>query len=813
MLNIREYQQRPKRIADYLPWAALVAPGVILNKDGSFQRTIRYRGPDLESAGVEELVSITARINNVLKRFRSGWALHFEAQRKPANDYPISDWRDKAAWLVDHERRAQFEDAGRHFESVYYLTFTFLPPSDRTRKTEGMFLDRGETEESINYKDHLAAFIRTSDQAIDLFTALMPECGVLDDGETLTYLHSCISPKHHVVAAPETPMFLDAFLADASLAGGLEPMLGEEHLRVVTVQGLPPASEPGLLDALNMLGFSYRWTTRFIALDKEKAAKEITKYRRQWFAKRKSIAAIIKETLFNEESVLVDSDADNKAADADAALQELGADDVAFGYLTTTIVVSDIDRVAADAKAQDVERIFNERGFTTIKESVNAVDAWLGSLPGHLYANIRQPLLHTLNLAHLAPFSAVWAGQPYNDHLNGPPLLAATTQQTTPFRLSTHIGDVGHTLIVGPTGAGKSVLLSLLALQFRRYAGSQIFAFDKGKSMRASLLSLGGAFHDLGAEDHLSFQPLAAINGDEGRARAQSWLLGVLSQEGVIIDPSVKDALWSALSNLADAPARERTLTGLSLLLQRADIREALSPFTIDGAFGGLFDAEVDTLDLTDAVGFEMESLMRKAGAIAPTLAYLFDRLEDRFNGRPTMFLLDEAWVFLDHPLFAERLRDWLKTLRKKNVSVVFATQSLSDIQTSKIAPAIIESCPSRIFLPNPNAFDATVCETYERFGLGRRQIEIIAQATPKRDYYYQSPIGNRLFDLELGPIALALCGASSPDDQRLIDRVQSDHKLDGFAPAFLRAKGLDWAADLISDNPLNERSVLCAAE
>ncbi len=813
MLNLREYQKRPKRIADYLPWAALVAPGVVLNKDGSFQRTIRYRGPDLESASPEELLSVTARINNVLKRFRSGWVLHFEAQRILASNYPTSDWRDKSAWLIDKERRADFENAGRHFESAYYLTFAYLPPSDRTRKTEGLFIDRDKTQEAVNYKDHLSAFIRETDQAFDLLSALMPECRTLDDDETLTYLHSTISPKRHFVRAPEPPMFLDAFLADAPLTGGLEPMLGEEHLRCITVQGLPPASEPGFLDCLNMLGFPYRWTTRFIALDKRQATKEITKYRRQWFAKRKSIAALIKETLFNEESVLVDSDADNKTADADVALQELGADDVAFGFITTTVVVSDTDHVAAEAKAQEIERVFNERGFTTIRESVNAVDAWLGSLPGHLYANIRAPLLHTLNLAHLAPLSAVWAGQCHNDHLKAPPLFAATTQETTPFRLSTHIGDVGHTLIVGPTGAGKSVLLALMALQFRRYEGAQVFAFDKGKSMRAAILSLGGAFHDLGAEVSLSFQPLAAIDCDEGRARAQSWLLGLMAQEGVAVDPSVKDALWSALSNLAEAPRAERTLTGLSLLLQCADLREALSSFTIDGAFGGLFDAEADTLDLSDAVGFEMESLMRKAGAVAPTLGYLFDRLEERFDGRPTLLLLDEAWVFLDHPLFAERLRDWLKTLRKKNVSVIFATQSLSDIQSSSIAPAIIESCPSRIFLPNPTAFESNMREAYESFGLNARQIEIIATATPKRDYYYQSPIGNRIFDLELGPVALAFCGSSSPDDQQTIDRVLREDDPDAFAGAFLHAKGLSWAADLISEIPLNERSVLCAAE
>jgi len=396
--------------------------------------------------------------------------------------------------------------------------------------------------------------------------------------------------------------------------------------------------------------------------------------------------------------------------------------------------------------------------------------------------------------------------------LQAPPLLQATTHETTPFRLSTHIGDVGHTLIVGPTGAGKSVLLSLMALQFRRYDGAQIFAFDKGKSMRAGVLALGGAFHDLGSQEAPAFQPLREIASEAGRARAQSWLLGVLAQEGVAPDPAIKDAVWSALGNLGDAPERERTLTGLSLLLQRSDLRDALKPFTIAGAHGGLFDSDEDTLQLSDAIGFEMESLMRREAAVAPALSYLFDRLDDRFDGRPTMLLLDEAWVFLDHPLFAERLRDWLKTLRKKNVSVVFATQSLSDIQSSPIAPAIIESCPSRIFLPNARAREAGIRTAYEGFGLNARQIEIVATATPKRHYYYQSAIGNRLFELGLGPIALALCGASSPDDQKLITLIADEHP-NAFAAAFLRAKGLAWAADLISENHGKERNALCAAQ
>lgn len=811
MLNLREYQQRPKRLADYLPWAALVAPGIILNKDGSFQRTLRYRGPDLESASAEELVSFTARVNNVLRRFGSGWALFFEAARVPASAYPVSDWRDGAALLVDEERRAHFESAGRLHESEYYLTFAYLPPTDRTSRGEALFLTRAQGAAPASWRDTFDQFTLETDRAIDLFAAIMPECQALGDAATLTFLHGSISTKRHAVAVPAAPMFLDGVLADCALTGGLEPMLGDQHLRIISIQGFPPAGEPGFLDALNRLGFPYRWTTRFIALDKALATKELAKYRRQWFSKRKSIAAIIKETLFNEQSVLVDADADNKAADADAALQELGADDVAFGYLSCSLVITDQNVAAVDAKAKEVERVLNGLGFVTIRESVNAVDAWLGSLPGQLYANIRQPLLHTLNVAHLAPLSAVWAGEAWNRHLDAPPLLHATTHETTPFRLSTHVGDVGHALIVGPTGAGKSVLLALMALQFRRYPGAQVFAFDKGRSLRAAILALGGAFHDLGGEGAPAFQPLAAIDGAAARSRAQHWLLGILAQEGVAIDPSIRDALWLALSNLAEAPAKERTMTGLTLLLQRADLRDALKPFTIEGPHGALFDAERDTLDLSECQGFEMEALMRREAAVAPALAYIFDRLEERFDGRPTLMLIDEAWVFFDHPLFAARLRDWLKTLRKKNVSVVFATQSLSDIATSRIAPAIIESCPSRIFLANDRAHEAGIRPTYEGFGLNQRQIDIIATATPKRHYYYQSAVGNRLFELGLGPVALALCGASSPADQALIDRIVGD-RTEPFAGRFLAAKGFPWASDIIARR-YNEGAFKCAAE
>ncbi|WP_394890409.1 conjugal transfer protein TrbE [Mesorhizobium sp. AaZ16] len=811
MLNLSEYRSRAYRFADHLPWAALVASGIVLNKDGSFQRTLRFRGPDLESATEAVLVGICARANNALRRLGSGWALFFEAERVEALDYPKSTFPDAASWLVDEERRAAFEGKVAHFESRYHLTLLFMPPPDGQALAESALVDSDRENGKRDWRQELTRFRDETDRVLDLLSGFMPEVRALDDAETLTFLHGTISTKRHPVAVPETLMYLDGVLVDTPLTGGLEPMLGEQHLRTLTILGFPTVTRPGILDALNHQDFAYRWVTRFIPLDKTEATKTLTKLRRQWFAKRKSIVAILREVVTNEPVPLVDSDAENKALDADAALQALGGDHVGFGYLTATFTVWDEDRQAAEQKLRAVERIVNGLGFTTIRESVNAVEAWLGSLPGHVYANVRQPLVHTLNLAHLMPLSSVWAGPARNDHLSkvigteAPPLLFAETSGSTPFRLSTHVGDVGHMLIVGPTGAGKSVLLSLIALQFRRYPGAQVYLFDKGNSARAATLAMGGQHHALGADGSFAFQPLRNIDDQGVRSWAAEWIAGLLAHENVAVAPEVKEAVWSALTSLATAPAEERTLTGLSVLLPSNALKTALMPYTLDGPFGRLLDADNDRLALSDVQCFETEELMHSQAVVLPVLTYLFHRLEERFDGRPTLLMLDEAWVYLDNPLFAARIREWLKVLRKKNVSVIFATQSLADIAGSSIAPAIIESCPQRIFLPNDRAVEPQAREAYDRFGLNERQIELIARATPKRHYYLQSRRGNRLFELGLGPVALALCGASDPAAQTLIDTIVSEHGRSEFASRFLSARGLDWAAELLGQYPQPE--------
>ena len=431
MMNLAEYRKRPARLADYLPWAALVAKGVVLNKDGSFQRTARFRGPDLDSATPAELVGTTARLNNALRRLGSGWAIFVEAQRDAANRYPENRFPDAVSALVDAERKAQFEEEGAHFESAYYLTLCWLPPAEDAARAEA-WLYEGRAKGGVDGREVLRGFIDRTSRVLQLVEGFVPDAAWLDDAETLTYLHSCISTKRHRVRVPEVPMHLDALLVDEPLAGGLEPRLGAKHLRTLSVIGFPTATFPGVLDELNQLAFPYRWATRAIMLDKTDATRLLTKIRRQWFAKRKSIASVLKEVMTNEASALLGHRCREQGARRRRGLAGTRPDTIGEAYVTATLTVWDADPRTADEKLRLVEKVIQGRDFTCIVETVNAIEAWLGSLPGQTYANVRQPPISTLNLAHMIPLSAVWAGPERDEHLGAPPLFVAEDRGLDP---------------------------------------------------------------------------------------------------------------------------------------------------------------------------------------------------------------------------------------------------------------------------------------------------------------------------------------------------------------------------------------------
>lgn len=793
MMDLRPYKSKEARLADWLPWAGLIAPGAVLNKDGSFQRTLEFRGPDLDSSTPSELMGASQRLDNALRRLGSGWCLHFEARRGPAGSYPASDWPEALSWLIDEERRQAFDFAGRRFESRYFLTLTFLPPSETAGKLEAALFDPSGPS-VVDYKACLDRFLEQTQGLKDLLDLVFVETRFLSDAETVTFLHGAISDRPHEIAVPATPFHLDELLADCPLLGGAAPMLGVKHLRTISVRAYVAETEPGLLDISDRLGISYRWVTRYLPMSAEEARREFERLRKRWFSKRKGMLTLLGEALFKEEATLLDNDAANQAADSDAALQELQGAGCGAGYVTLTITLCEEDIQKLDQAVRAVQQAADGLGFVTAIETINAIEAWLGSLPGQPYADLRRPILMTPNLAHLLPLSAVWAGQAKNTHLDGPPLLVAATDGATPFRLNLHQGDVGHTLIAGPTGAGKSVLLGLLAAQWRRYKDNRVVILDTGRSCRALTLGLGGVFLDLMHDaDGLALQPLAHVADSVERAFARDWIIDICSRANVAVTPSLRDEIWRALGILAERQPHERTLSLLGGLLQDRSLRQAIEPYTHAGPYGALLDSDNDPVLDAGILSIEMGGLMQSPDALGAFLPALVRTLERSFDGRPTLLILDEAWSYLRDSAFAAQVQAWLKTLRKKNVAVVFATQELADVEASTIAATILEACPTRIFLANERARESRTMGFYAALGLNPRQIQLIAYAAPKRDYYVQSSAGARLVDLELGPAALAFLGASKPEDHQRIDQVLQTSTT--FAPTWLRVKGLEPAA------------------
>ena len=682
---------RPKErghgwLSDLIVWGTLIAPGIVLNKDGSLQTTYRFRGPDLDSTTTSVLVATMARINNALRRLGSGWALHVEARRRVSNDYPDLIPVPSAAYLIDYERHQAFAESGTKLVTDYYMTFTFLLPEDRSAKASSWLFENKPVIANRQIEEQIQDFRDVVGQVVDLLGTILPMIQPLDDGETLTYLHDCISWSRIRLRPPDGLQLLDSFLYDTDVLPGLEPMLGDRWIKMLAIQSFPSSTVPALLDRLNTLPFEYRWTSRFLSLDKRDAEAELTRLQRQWFAKRKSLGRLLMEMVSKEESGMDNTDALNKAGDADAALTELAEDVVSFGHFTPVIMVWDEDPEIAKEKLALVQREVDGLGFVTRAESFNALDAWLSTLPGHNYRNVRRPIVSSLNLTHMLPLSAVWSGERWNAHLEAPALLVGETEGATPFYLNLHTGDVGHTMMIGPTGAGKSTLLALLAAQFLRYDRAKVMIFDKGGSARAISHAVGGHYCRLGDPASMTIQPLAGIDLDEERAFALDWLANLLDQEGVSLTVDRKDALWSALGSLAGFAKEQRTLTVLTSLVQDLEIRKALQAFTLEGPYGALLDASETTWSNAAWQCFDLETLTDLPGAVAPTLLTIFHRLEKEFTGEPTLLILDEAWLFLDNSLFATRIKSWLKTLRKKNVSVLFATQSLADVEQSAIA-------------------------------------------------------------------------------------------------------------------------------
>lgn len=812
--KLNRHRDKEAGLADLLTYAAVVDDGVIVGKNGAFMAAWLYQGNDNASSTDAQREAVSFRINQAIAGLGNGWMLHVDAVRRPAPSYSeraVSRFGDPLTTAIDEERRRLFESLGTMYEGYFVLTVTWFPPVLAQRKfVELMFDDDVVTPDHTarttgliaQFKREIVSLESRLSSAIQLTRLrgrkLMTESGQeVTHDDFLSWLQICVTGLHHPVQLPSNPMYLDALIGGQELWGGVVPKIGGKFVQVVAIEGFPLESTPGILTALTELPCEYRWSSRFIFLDPHEALAHLEKFRKKW---RQKIRGFF-DQVFNTHVGAVNQDAVAMVNDAEAAQAEVHSGAVAAGYYTSVVVLMHEQREVLSAAALQVAKAINKLGFGARIETINTLDAFLGSLPGHGVENVRRPFLNTLNLADLLPTSSIWTGSPLAPCPMYPPLSPAlmhcVTVGATPFRLNLHVRDLGHTFVFGPTGAGKSTHLAILAAQLRRYAGMSVYAFDKGLSMypltaairAASKGATGLHFTVASDDDLLAFCPLQFLETKGDRAWAMEWIDTLLELNGVHTTPAQRNEVGHAILSMQASGAR--TLSEFSVTIQDEAIREALRQYTVDGAMGHLLDAEHDGLALSDFTVFEIEELMNLGEKFAlPVLLYLFRRIERSLRGQPAVIMLDEAWLMLGHPVFRAKIREWLKVMRKANCLVLMATQSLSDAAHSGILDVIVESTATKIFLPNVYARDEDTAALYRRLGLNTRQIEILATAIPKKQYYYLSESGRRLYDLALGPLALAFTGAS--DKEAIASIKQLEAKLGhGWIDTWLAQRGL----------------------
>jgi type IV secretion/conjugal transfer VirB4 family ATPase len=769
---------------DLLNYAHFVEEGIILNKDGAFLITYQYHAPDLDSGTPEALDALVQLINRMLLALDDGWMLHVDEIRLPVTRYPVEGhFPDPVSRLIDRERAALYREEGMHFENHAFITFVLKFPLQLARKTRYLFVDGLAREPSQHLGSLLTLFIETVERQIALLSSQL-QLKKLTSSELMAYLTACIQGEVLPVCVPPQGCYLDVALSRNVLVGGYAPKVGEKYLQVLSLLGyLNSETMPGLLREVGTYPLVYRWSNRFIPLSQATAEQEIKRIERNWHNKAKGLMGLLKEMVTSTSSKL-NQDALLMVEEAQEASLINSNQRTRFGYWTSTLVLMHEDKALLLEAGKSIANYVEQVGFSTLLETVNALDAWRGTLPGHGSCQARRLLVSSITLAHSLPLSQIWTGQEQSSPQSllppgSPAVFYGVTLGKTPFRYHLDVQDVGHQVILGPTGSGKSTFLGLLLTQFLRYEGAQIFVFDKDFSHQALTQALGGYHYNIGQEA-VSFAPLQALDTPLEQGRAQQFIESlVLLQQGSL-SPQERHHIHQALASLRLDPD-SRSLTVLANLVQQESLRQALNYYTQRGQLP-LLDGERDTLQTGYLQTFEMHWLLsQKPEVYVPVLLYLFDQIEGRLEKdhakRPTLIILEEAWLYLNHPIFVSKIRDWLKTLRKKNARVIFATQSLSDLYDpttktlTQVTATLLESCPTKVFLPHLK-MDAEAKVLYQKMGLNNRQIDIIGQlAVPKYHYYVTTPEGSRLIHLGLKdtPIARSFLGLSKERSQQLM--------------------------------------------
>ena len=708
--------RREKRVGDMLPYVRHVDETTLLTRDGSQIQIIHLAGFGFETADTDEL--------NYRKTIRDTVLRSIASSRLSIGAYVIrhlvrpglkGHFANPFARTLD-EAWSERLASGRLFVNDLFLTLTRRPALSRSGLAA---IGRNRQWDAVSRMRERRELEAARDSLLSALQPYGPRLlGVYEtDGVLYSEPLECLAFLFDGVLRPVPFEKGKAAIADRRISFGRDALELSGNARsqrtlaaIVSAKDYPPHTSSGQLDGLMRLPHEMVISQSFSFVDRQPALSRIN------LALRRMRAA--------------DDEALSLRRDLVQAKDDVAAGRSVFGEHHLTILVRAKDFEPLDNAIADVQAGLAEIGMIGVREEAALEPSFWGQFPGNTSYIPRKALISSANFAGLASLHSHPIGRADGNHW-GPAVSLLETTAASPYYFNFHKGDLGNFLVIGPSGSGKTVVLNFLIAQCERFEPKIVF-FDKDRGAEIFLRAMGGRYDVIRPGVATGFNPLQLPDTPGNRRFLQQWAARLVTSNGETLSAEDAATISAAVAaNYDQTPNFRRLRYFRELFLggrrpTPGDLASRLNPWTGEGDRAWLFDNETDHLDLeTRIAGFDMTHVLDDPIVRTPVMMYLFHRVEERLNGQPSVIVIDEGWKALDDEVFVARIRDWEKTIRKRNGIVGFVTQSTGDALESRIANAVIEQSATQIFLPNPKAQEGEYCKG---FGLSRHEFDLIRQ-------------------------------------------------------------------------------------
>lgn len=708
-----QWMKREARAGDRLPFARHIDEATIRLRDGAVMRTLHIGGMEFETQDSDQLDHAHA-VREVLLRsvLDARFVVYHHVVRRRVAVASGGEFESPFCAAVGKQWDDRLAER-RLFVNEQFLTIVRRPARGKTGWPERIQrkLGRKANHDPSVVRD-LEAATTSLLAGLEPYGARLLSCYRTEAGwlsEPLEFLSTIYNGEMRPVVMPAGGSDLGHHLPYKRISFGLDALeVAGAGVRsfaaMLSIKEYPAETRPGLIDNILRLPCELVLTETFAPADRQIARERIDLALRRQKASEEDSGTERREML--------------------AARDALGAGQAGFGDHHFSLLVRAADLGELDTAMANASAAIADIGAIAVREDVNLEPLFWGQFPGNEAYLVRRALISTANAAGFISLHGFPVGKPNGNHW-GDAVSVLETTSSTPYFFNFHEGDLGHFSIIGPSGSGKTVVLNFLAAQAQKFGPRTIF-FDKDRGAEIFLRAAGGHYSVLRPGEPTGFNPLKLPNTAENKAFLRDWLAVLLNAEG----PEEIASIASAVDACFDHDPGFRRLRYFQELLggnrrpEAGDLSSRLEPWINNGEHAWLFDNEDDRLDLSSRIlGFDMTALLDSPRLRTPAMMYLFHRIDERLDGEPTAVLIDEGWKALDDPVFAARIRDWLKTLRKRNAIVGFATQSARDALDSQISAALVEQTATMIFMPNPKAKAEDYCAG---FGLSTHELELI---------------------------------------------------------------------------------------